>query len=273
MTTARRRPRWGWPVCLALMAVIAAPLAASVRDDVGFDQHIGERLPLEAEFRDEEGAAVTLGGCLHDRPAVVVFGYFDCPQLCGITADAVLDALRELRPSVGRDFDLIYVSIDPADTALAAHAERRRQVRLYGREQDGSGWHFLTGSKEAIDRATDAAGFRYQAVPGLRQFAHASGFLVARPDGVISRYFLGIDFRPAEVATALEDAAAGRNGPTVFDLVLLCFTGDTASGITRWVMRALQAGALVCVGGLGFGIVRMVRAERRRLPEVQEGET
>jgi protein SCO1/2 len=194
----------------------------------------------------------------------MLFGYFTCPQLCGVTVDGTLDALAQIKPTVGVDYDLIYVSIDPADTAAAAAEKQAAYARRYGREHGEAGWHFLTGESAAIARVTEAAGFRFQRVAGTDEFAHASGFLVVQPNGTISRVFPGLDFQPAEVAAALHDAAAGRTGERVFDLVLACFSGGLRPGIGRWVFLALQITCGITVAALATGVGRMLRAERRR---------
>jgi len=62
-------------------------------------------------------------------------------------------------------------------------------VRSYRRGGAARGWHFLTGGQEAIDRLTRTIGFRYRYDGNSRQFAHASGIVVAAPDGRLARYF------------------------------------------------------------------------------------
>jgi protein SCO1/2 len=262
----------------ALACVLAAFAFASVarcdaaiRDAVGFDQNIGTQLPLDVVFADEGGNPVALGALVRDRPAVMVFGYFDCPRLCGVVVDGAIETLREIRPGVGTDFDFIYVSIDPHDTPAKAAERRWRDLRRYGRGDDVRGWHFLTGDEDAIQRVTRAAGFRFRPAPVNGQFSHASGFIVIRPGGVIAQYFLGIDFQARDVAAAIRDAAAGRNGHSVFELLLFCFPESARSTIVVWAVRVLRVATAGFAIGLGIFIVRMLRQERRRTRDARGG--
>jgi protein SCO1/2 len=257
-------------------SVLAATASAStpppIRPMIGFDQRLGEKLPLATGLTNAAGERVALGDVIHDRPAVLLFGYFTCPQLCGVTVDGTLDALVPMKPAIGVDYDLVYLSIDPADTPAMAAEKQAAYARRYGRGTGEAGWHVLTGDAAAITRVTNAAGFRFLRVVGTDEFAHASGFLVVQPDGTISRVFPGIDFRPAEVAAALRDAAAGRTGEPVFDLLLACFSGGLRPGIGRWAFLALQLACGLTVAILALGIVRMLRAERRAARPVRARE-
>lgn len=263
----RRQQRWVLTVAFVLTVSPSSrgseTALPQVREQVGFDQNIGTTLPLDLAFTDSSGANVTLADVFQNRPAVLAFGYFTCPQLCGVTLNGTLDALRQLQPTIGQDYDLVYVSIDRSDTAIAAREKLAQELRLYGRGETAAGWHFLTGDQKAIAALTEAAGFRFERVTGTDLFAHPSGFLVVRPDGVIVRYFLGVDFRPAEIAAALRDAEAGRTGHPVFDLLLVCFSGGLQAGAARWAFVSVQIAAALSVLGLVTGIGRLLWIERR----------
>src|SRR5205823_4562564 len=84
------------------------------------------------------------------------------------------------------------------------------------------------------------------------------------PTGVISRYFLGLDFSAKEAAEAIRRAAAGKTGASVYDLLLICFRGDAISGRYGLIIwRTLQVAVSLTVLGLAFGIGWMLRQERR----------
>ncbi|MGH8016773.1 MAG: SCO family protein [Opitutaceae bacterium] len=256
---------------MAGCAVLLAPGAAlhaseadrAIRDLVRFEQNIGAQLPLDTSWRDTENRPVLLRDAISERPAVLMFGYFNCPQLCGVTLDGVFAMLRQIKPTIGRDYDFVYISIDPEDSLFAARQAEALRIHRYGRGDNRAGWHFLRGDRTTIVGITDAAAFRFAPVPGARQFAHAAGFIVVRPDGVVSSYFPGLDFRPADVAAALRTAREGGNGSPVYDLLLLCFSGGGRSGAALWAFRSIQAAAGLTVCVLGFGIVYLVLHDKR----------
>jgi protein SCO1/2 len=232
---------------------------------VGFEQRIGARLPLHTSWIDDTGARVRLAGCFTGKPVVMVFGYSRCPQLCSVVASGAVEALRDLAGTVGRDFAVVYVSIDPSDTPRDLAALKRRDVGRYGRGDTGGGWRYLAGNAEAIRQVTEAAGFRFTFAPQTRLYSHASGFIVATPDGRIARYFFGIDFNAKEIATALERAAQGETGKPAFNLLLACARGLGIAGRHgALIWGALTAGVLATIAAVFGGIGWMLWAERRR---------
>lgn len=245
---------------LAGLHAADAPFAGMVK----FEQRIGNRLPLTTLFRDSAGQAHVLGDYFRGKPVVLYFGYARCPQLCSIVADGTVAALRQIRPEVGSEVSVVSLSIDPTETVAENKSRQTEAVRRYGRAGAPEGWNFLTGTETSIRALTDAAGFHYTYYPRSRQFAHPSGFVVITAQGVISSYFLGVDFTPVEVAQAIKRANEGGTGHAVFDLLLLCFRGDGISGrYGAIIWRILSVAVLGTVLALGGGIAWMLRNERR----------
>lgn len=263
-----------------LSILFAALLAtASARADsvpaqgpgVAFDQRIGSQLPLDTVYRDDTGRAVRLGDYFGQQPVVLIFGYSRCPQLCSIVANGTIETLRTLEATAGRDFAVVYLSIDPTDQPLDLAALRRRDTSRYGRGGESAGWHYLSGDEHEIKRVTDAAGFMFTLDSPRQLYAHASGFAIATPDGRLSRYFLGIDFDAREVAPALERAAKGETGEPGFNLLLLCARGLGITGrYGAIIWSALGISSLATMLALGGGITWMLRTERRRNRSAKE---
>jgi protein SCO1/2 len=233
---------------------------------VRFEQRIGEKLPLGTLFTDTQGGRHPLGDYFHGRPVVLYFGYARCPQLCSVVADGTNAALRALAPKVGFDYDVVTVSVDPTESAADARATEKLAIRQYGRNGAEAGWHYLTGTEASIRRVAEAAGFHFRYDPTTRQYAHASGFLIVTPAGVVSRYFLGVDFVASDVAAALHRAAEGKTGDSVYDLLLLCFRGDAIGGrYGALIWRVLEVSVALTVIALFGGVGWMLYQERRAL--------
>jgi protein SCO1/2 len=267
------RVKWtriaGWlGPCLALALLtgpaVAAPAPANLFQRVGFDQHLGARLPRDARFRDSTGAPVRLGELLQGRPVVLVLGYYECPNLCGLVWQGLGESLQKLKLHVGEDFDVIAVSIDPNEGPDLAAAKRESVLNGYGRPESAAGWHFLTGDEPQIRAVADAAGFRYVYDPKIDQYAHASGLVVATPDGRISRYLFGVRYAERNLRLALVESSGGGIGSPVDQLLLLCYHYDPATGqYGLLITNLLRAGGAVTVAGvLGFVVVSR-RRERR----------
>ena len=66
-------------------------------------------------------------------------------MLCGEELKGLARSLRPLSQSVGEDFDVVVVSIDPTEGPELASGKKRRFVDRYDRAGSETGWHFLTG--------------------------------------------------------------------------------------------------------------------------------
>lgn len=232
---------------------------------VGIDQRLNEQVPLDLPFRDEAGAAVTLGQFFGKKPVVISLVYFSCPMLCTTAENGLLHALENLKFNVGEEFEVLTVSFDPNDKPVDAYAKKAIYVGLYGRPGGARGWHFLTGDQAAITRLAQAVGFHYNYDPETRQFAHATGIVVLTPQGKISRYFYGIEYLPSDLRLGLVEASAERIGSPVDRVLLFCCEynpGTGKYGLIIW--RVLQLGGAVTVLTLGACLFLMFRAQPER---------
>jgi len=262
--------RAGLLLCAALLAaprVHAADERPAALRDVGYDQHVGEPLPLDLAFTDENGRTVRLGDYFGRTPVVLVPAYYHCPMLCPLVQSGITSALRALAFDVGREFTVVTFSFDPTDTPSQAAARKAAALADYRRPGAEAGWHFLTGDEAAIRALTRSIGFRYAWDDAAKQFAHASGVVVATPDGHVARYFFGIEYAPKDLRLALVEASAGRIGSVVDQLLLFCFHYDPATGrYTRVAMDAMRAGGVITLLALGGFVGVMLRRDTRRRP-------
>ena len=135
----------------------------------------------------------------------------------------------------------------------------------YRRLGSEEGFHFLTGDAESVRRLTEAIGFRYAWDETRREFAHASGIVVATPAGTVSHYLYGVEFAPRDLKLALVEASAGRLGSAVDRLMLFCFMYDPATGrYSRLAFGAVRTGGILTVLLLVIGIALLLRREAGR---------
>jgi protein SCO1/2 len=249
---------------LLAFALAAPRLAAAPPADVWYEQRIGQQLPMQAAFTDENGEPRTLGSLLGGKPAVLIFKYYRCPELCSLVSSGATDALRQLKQTVGRDYVVITVSIDPTDTSQMARAHQQGEASRYGRTGSPTGWHALVGRPDQIRSLAEAAGFHYAYDVRSRQYAHPSGLVIVTPRGIVSSYFLGVDFAAPELAEALDRAGQNRTGKSVFSLLFTCFQGgDTEGRYGGLIWTILSAAVAVTVISVGGGICAMLRSEFR----------
>ena len=239
--------------------------AASVVQEVGFDQKLGDSVPLDLAFVDESGEAVTLGRYFHEKPVVLIFAYSSCPMLCTQVLTGFVHAARTVSLAAGRDFEIVTVSIDPREEPAAARAKKEHYLAEYAREGADRGWHALTGSEASIRSLAKSAGFRYLYLADVDEYAHASGFLVLTPEGRIAKYFYGVEFSARDLRLALVEASSGGIGSFVDQVLLLCYHYDPTTGkyglVIMNVIRLLGSATVLALGGF---VVLMLRRERLR---------
>jgi protein SCO1 len=237
-------------------------LPEAVRN-VGIDQRLNEQLPLDIEFRNEDGRLVALGEFFHTRPVVLSLVYHECPMLCNEVLEGMLRAFRVLRFDVGKEFEVLTVSFNPREDAALARSAKESYTRRYKREGAAGGWHFLTGDQTSIDRITKAVGFRYRYDAQNNQYAHAGGIMVLTPEGKLSRYFYGIEFAPKDLRLGLVEASQNKIGSIVDQVLLFCYHYDPVTGKYGLViLTTMRIVAVVFVLGLAAYVIVMLRRER-----------
>jgi protein SCO1/2 len=260
---------------LVAQLALAAPAAPQIMGGpeppkIEWTQELGKSLPLDARFVDQDGADVSLRECLGERPVVLAFVYYECPMLCGLVLEGMVQSLRTVDFTTGTDFDVLVISIDPGETPALAAAKRRSALAAYGLEPDEPGaaaWRFLVGSEPAIRAVTSAAGFGYSYIPERDEWAHAAGITVLTPAGVVSRVLFGVEFAPRDVRLALVEASEGAIGSPLDQVLLRCFHYDPTRGkYGLAILTIVRALGTLTVALLAFFVVRWIRNERRARP-------
>ena len=266
--------------CLALGCARSVVTAQEIKGPevallkkVAFEQNLNVQLPLNTPLRDESGRDVTLGDYFGKKPVVLLFGYYECPMLCSLELNGLVRNLRALSMSVGNEFDLVMVSIDPTETPKLAAAKRAGYLRKYDRPGAENGWHFLLGDGPPVKQLAAVAGFKYEYDAKSRQYAHPAGLMVVTPQGRISRYIYGVDFPASNLRWSLIEASAGRIGSPVDKILLMCFHYDPSTGRYNFaIMRAVNVLGLIVLGTLvTFMLVNFRRERRQRLAPTVAG--
>jgi protein SCO1/2 len=228
-------------------------------------EHLGARVPFDARFTDHTGRQVTLGQYFtRGRPVVLNLVYHRCPMLCGMVLNAVIRSLKATVWSVGAEYDVVTLSIDPRDTLETAAAKRARVLEAYGRPSAERGWHFLIGPAAESRRVADAVGFGYSFDRQTDQFAHPAVTMLLTPDGRVARYLYGIDYPPTDVRVGLLEASEGRQVTTVERLIMYCYHYDPQGHRYALVaMNVMKLGGVATIVGLA-GFFSVMRARERR---------
>ncbi len=267
-------------VVLVAVSLLAAPRTARAQiagmppelAHVGVNEHLDGQLPLDTPFRDHTGKAVKLRDFFDGkRPVVLTFAYHSCPVLCSMVLNAESTGLRGIGWTVGKEYEVVTISIDPNESLEKTARKRADILHEYGasRGHDGNGWHFLVGDKASIAAVAAAAGFEYQYDAEQKQWGHPSVVMITKPDGHMARYLYGLEFPPPDLKLGLLEASEGRSISTLEKLILYCYHYDPQGG--KYVLvarRVMQIGggsvAVVLFGFLGLFWGRELRKAKSK---------
>jgi protein SCO1/2 len=207
---------------------------------VGVDEHLNTTLPLDLQFVDENARPVRLKEYFKgNRPVIVQMGYLECPRLCGLVSQGLIESLKKLKLEMGKDYEFVFVSINPDETPQLSYLKKKSYIQEYGPRGDASGWHFLTGKAGAIEDLTKAVGWRYKWVNTASQFSHPAVIMICTPDGRLSRYLYGVKFPEQTLRLSLVDASDGKIGTAMDQILLFCCAFDPSTGKYTWAAYGL----------------------------------
>ncbi|MDZ4847737.1 MAG: SCO family protein [Pirellulaceae bacterium] len=247
-------------LAIVFMNYLDSPLRAQILTDVPekakeirVDEKLGDFLPLELVFIDERGQPTPLASlCTGKRPLLLTLNYSNCPGLCVAQLNGLTEGVAELSGlQLGKDFDMVSISIDPRETPEKAASMKQRYASLLPKEHDAKGWHFLTGDAKSIERVADAVGFRYTYDKKEDRFNHASVAIGISPSGKITRYLYSIGFAPETIRLSLVEASEGRIGTTADQILLWCFhynPDENRYSADARRLLSFAAGAFVLIG-------------------------
>jgi protein SCO1 len=273
-----------WARAIAVLAVAATVLGSSSAmaleeldrleamptrlDGVDLQEQLGARVPLEASVVDSQGRTMQFAEFFDGRhPVVLTLNYANCPMLCGLQLPRFVAGLKEMKRTVGEDFRVVTLSIDPKETPSQASKSKSHYLTDYGRPQADLGWHFLTGGEPAVRAIAGSVGISYGFNEERQEWLHPAAIVVLTPDGRVSRYLYGIQYDPETLNLALVEASEGKIGSVVDRLVLYCFHFDESEGryapVAMNIMR-VGAGLVAVVLAMFLLTSWLVEARRRR---------
>jgi protein SCO1/2 len=266
-----QRPRTLWGILLFL--ILCLPAAAQRADQspeelegVDIVEHLGETIPLDLSFTDEDGKEITLRDYFHKgRPVILTLNYYSCPMLCTLQLNGLVDTLQELQWTPGQEFEIVTATINPRETPQLAKLKKQNYIKDYGRPSAASGWHFLTGKEENIKKLADAVGFEYKYDEKTNQYIHAAALIILTPEGKIGRYLYGVMYEPKTLRLSLLETSEGEIGSTLDRFVLYCFHYDAEKGTyAPAAMNIVRAVAILTASVLGILLISLWLREARK---------
>ena len=254
-------------IALAVLAVSGRtdPLPPALAD-AGIEEHLGAFVDRTLAFRDETGKSVVLGDYLsRGKPVLLNFAYFHCPMLCGLIQDAMVNGMKSMPWTPGREYEVLTVSMDTREGPQEALPVKRHLLEKLGKAGAESGWHVLTGGRKPVESLAASTGFKFNYLPDRNEFAHGAGLIFLSPEGKVSRYLYGVEFSPRDLRLALLDASEGRALSLGDKLAMFCYRYDANSkGYVLFAQNFMKAGGALVTVLLAFLLASLWRQELKR---------
>jgi protein SCO1/2 len=226
---------------------------------VGIEEKLGQLIPLDLTFRDENGKPVFLRQFIN-RPIILAPVFFSCPDVCSFLLSNLSGTLNRLPLDPGKDFLVLSVSFDETEGPPLATEKRNLYLKMIEKPFPEEAWRFLTGDRESILKLTDAVGFLFKREG--KNFLHPVALIILAPDGKITRYLYGTEILPFDLRMALLEASEGRIGPTISKVLRFCFSYDPKG--RKYVFNTLKITGIVTLTFAFSFILFLIWRGRRR---------
>jgi protein SCO1/2 len=239
-------------------------------EGVDVEEHLEAIVPSALSFTSDSGKTVLYDELVKgDLPTILTLNYSDCPMLCNLQLNALVASMKQVDLTLGEDYRVVTVSLDPKQTVKRSVDTKNRYLAMYGRaETPRDAWQILTGSEGNIKAVAKTLGFTYAYNEARDEYVHPAAFVIATPEGVISRYIYGLEYHPKTLRLSLIEASEGKIGSSVDRLILYCFHYDASEGryapVAMNIMRVSGSAGALALGALLAGLWRVEIRRKRK---------
>jgi len=233
---------------------------------IGIDEKLGQLIPLDLTFYDENGNPVSLKQLIR-APTILAPVYYHCPNVCSLLLQNLADVLNRLPAEPDKEYRVLAISFDETEKPDLALQKKKTYLKMIQKPFPEDAWRFLTGDKENILKLTDVIGFHFKRV--REDFEHPVSLIILAPDGKISRYMYGADILPFDLKMALIEASQGKIGPAISKVVRFCFSYDPKAN--KLVFNTLKVtGIVTLLFALSFALFLLFKGRKQHAQEEQQ---
>ncbi|MBF0318809.1 MAG: SCO family protein [Nitrospirae bacterium] len=184
---------------------------------------LGKDVP-NVRLYDSYGKERTVKDIIGGKPLIISLIYTKCETACIVITDSLVGVVEKMG-DIGKDYNVLTLSFDPADTP-----ERLEKFRTtWGLNTPG--WVVASGQDSELKTFLKAIGFSYKLDKGTGEFIHPNLLVILTPDGRISRYVYGVNYDAENLKLSLLNAKKGTSTLSVMEGVLLwCYQYDPVTG-------------------------------------------
>ena len=234
---------------------IANELPYQLRD-TGVLNKIDTKLTKDIILSDEFDNEINLLDLINNQPTIINFVYLNCPLLCHLLLDGIVDVSKRSDYKIGEDYQVISISIDPKETNKNLTDYKKKYLNAIEKE---NGWLFLKGKKESIDLITEELGYKYKYIQRTNDYAHPSVLFFYNKK--LTNYIEGVTFdvQPfnysiisTKVSTSIKEK-----------IITYCYYFDPDNQTyTMIIFKIVRIACLLTVVILSIIILNLIRKER-----------
>lgn len=250
---------------VALINTNTASAGTEKEKEVGITEHLDEYIPDDIMLTDHNGNLVNLKQLI-TKPTAICFVYYRCPGICSPLMNGFAETISKTQLALGKDYQAITISFDSRESYDLGKKKRDTYLKKI-KDQDGSGWTFMTGDSANIAKATQALGFSFKFENN--EFMHEGAIMMISPDGKITRYLKGISFQPFEFKLAVYEASQGKSAPTLIKVLQYCYSYDRKT--ERYSLEVTRiAATLIILFGASLLTFLLIRGRRNKIKSVNQ---
>ena len=232
--------------------------------NITITEHLGKSIDLNLWFTNENNKKVQLKNYFKSDPILMTVVYYNCPSLCNFHLNGLFKALQSLSSYWKRSYQFVLVSMDSTEKSPLAKLKKTNYLKEFN-TLNQKNIHFLTGSKDSINKLTKSLGFSFRWDEETQQFAHSPVAYALSAKGLISRYLYGVEFDPKTLKLSLLEAGSGKVGNIIDRILLFCYRFNPKENkYTLYASNIMKIGGALIILALLFLLAPIWIKERKK---------
>src|SRR4030042_2666681 len=96
---------------------------------IGIDEKLGQTVPLDLTFNDENGNGVSLKQMIH-TPIILALVYYGCPNVCSLLLQNLAEVLNKLPAEAGKEYVALALSFDETEQPNLALEKKKIYLKM-----------------------------------------------------------------------------------------------------------------------------------------------
>ncbi len=226
--------------------------------DIGIENSINSKIDKDIIFSDEFDNEINLLDLINNQPTIINFVYLNCPLLCHLLLDGLVDVSNRSSYEIGKDYQIISISIDPKETNKNLSDYKKKYLNIV---QKNNGWLFLKGKKDAIDAITKQFGYKYKYIKRTKDYSHPSALFFYNDQ--LNNYIEGVTFDNEVFDYSI--ISTKKITSIKEKIITYCYYFDPDNQTySIYIFKIVRIACLLTVIILSIIILNLLRKERKR---------